>query len=61
MFKMIFKKYIIIYNSERFEHSWVNVVVWVIVWVCSVVLRRTVARVDWRFENLMMASAQINT
>ena len=45
-----------IYNSERFEPRWVNVVVWVIVRVCSVVLRRTVVGVDWR---LMMASAQV--
>ena len=47
------------------------VVVWVIVRVCSVVLRRTVVGVDWRFDNLsgshhqsrwctlMMASAQV--
>ena len=43
------------------------VVVWVIVWVCSVVLRRTVVGVDWCFNNLsgshhqslMMASAQV--
>ena len=40
-----------IYNSERFEPRWVNVVVWVIVRVCSVVLRRTVVGVDWRFDN----------
>ena len=40
------------YNSERFEPRWVNVVVWVIVRVCSVVLRRTVVGVDWRFDNL---------
>ena len=40
------------YNSERFELRWVNVVVWVIIWVCSVVLRRTVVGVDWRFNNL---------
>ena len=61
------------YNSERFEPRWVNVVVWVIVRVCSVVLRRTVVGVDWCFDNLsgshhqseaiistlMMASAQV--
>ena len=41
------------------------VVVWVIVRVCSVVLRRTVVGVDWRFDNLSgshhqsMASAQV--
>ena len=35
-----------------FEPRWVNVVVWVIVRVCSVVLRRTVVGVDWRFDNL---------
>ena len=29
-----------------------DVVVWVIVRVCSVVLRRTVVGVDWRFDNL---------
>ena len=29
-----------------------SVVVWVIVRVCSVVLRRTVVGVDWRFDNL---------
>ena len=40
------------YNSERFEPRWVNVVVWVIVRVCSVVLRRTVVGVDWGFNNL---------
>ena len=40
------------YNSERFEPRWVDVVVWVIVWVCSVVLRRTVVGVDWLFDNL---------
>ena len=40
------------YNSERFEPRWVNVVVWMIVRVCSVVLRRTVVGVDWRFDNL---------
>ena len=33
------------YNSERFEPRWVNVVVWVIVRICSVVLRRTVVGV----------------
>ena len=46
---------------------YVTVVVWVIVRVCSVVLRRTVVGVDWRFDNLsgshhqtlMMASAQV--
>ena len=41
-----------LHNSERFEPRWVNVVVWVIVRVCSVVLRRTVVGVDWRFDNL---------
>ena len=40
-----------IYNSERFEPRWVDVVVWVIIWVCSVVLR-TVVGVDWCFNNL---------
>ena len=40
------------YNSERFEPRWVIVVVWVIVRVCSVVLRWTVVGVDWRFDNL---------
>ena len=40
------------HNSERFEPRWVNVVVWVIVRVCSVVLRRTVVGVDWRFDIL---------
>ena len=40
------------YKSERFEPRWVNAVVWVIVRVCSVVLRRTVVGVDWRFDNL---------
>ena len=56
----------VLYNSERFEPRWVNVVVWVIVRVCNVVLRRTVVGVDWRFDNLsgshhqmMMASAQV--
>ena len=44
--------YELLYNSERFELKWVNVVVWVIVRVCSVVLRRTVVGVDWRFDNL---------
>ena len=39
------------YNSERFEPRCGNVVVWVIVRVCSVVLR-TVVGVDWRFDNL---------
>ena len=38
------------YNSERFEPRWVNVVVWVIVRVCSVVLR-TVVGVDRRFDD----------
>ena len=42
----------LVYNSERFEPRWVNVVVWMIVRVCSVVLRRTVVGVDWRFDNL---------
>ena len=40
------------YNSERFEPRWVNVVVWVIIRVCSVVLRRTVVSVDWHFDNM---------
>ena len=46
----------------------ISVVVWVTIRVCSVVLRRTVVGVDWRFDNLsgshhqgtlMMASAQV--
>ena len=42
-----------------------DVVVWVIVRVCSAVLRRTIVGVDWHFDNLsgshhqMMASAPI--
>ena len=54
--QIIVGSYLYKYNSERFEPRWVNVVVWVIVRACSVVLRRTVVGVDWRFDTLGIIS-----
>ena len=58
-----------VYAWSKYLCNWTwFVVVWVIVRVCSVVLRRTVVGVDWRFDNLsgshhqstlMIASAQV--
>ena len=55
------------YTNKKSENLKLIVVVWVIVRVCSVVLRRTVVGVDCRFDNLrgshhqssMMASARV--
>ena len=47
----IFFKHYIRRSFKEFDNA-TYVVVWVIVRVCSVVLRRTVVGVDWRFDNL---------
>ena len=49
------------YDNDDDENSkcQVFVAVWVIVWVCSVVLRRTVVGIDWRFDNLSGSHHQV--